>query len=58
MTRIVQGDCITEMRKMIADGIKVDAIICDIPYGIHDVSFDCPLKLDDMWSCINGLIKP
>ncbi len=30
--RLIQGDALEEMDKLIAEGITVDAIICDPPY--------------------------
>ena len=29
--RLLHGDCLEEMDKLISEGIKVDAIICDPP---------------------------
>ena len=52
------GDCITTMRQLINDGIKVDAIVCDIPYGIHNNKFDTVIPFVEMWDCINQLVKP
>ena len=31
MERLIKGDCLVEMDKLISEGIKVDAIICDPP---------------------------
>ena len=31
--KLINGECLEEMRKMVADGVKVDAIICDPPFG-------------------------
>jgi len=30
--RLLQGDCLQEMDKLIEEGVRVDAIICDPPY--------------------------
>lgn len=32
--RLIQGDCLEAMRDLVEQGIKVDAIITDPPYGI------------------------
>lgn len=32
--RLYQGDCLEVMDKLILDGVKVDAVICDPPYNI------------------------
>ncbi len=29
---VIHGDCLDEMDKLIEQGVKVDAIICDPPY--------------------------
>ena len=55
---LYKGDCITIMRQLINEGVKVDAVICDIPYGIHNNKFDSVIPFDDMWDCLNKLVKP
>ena len=30
--RLIHGDCLIEMDKLIAEGLIIDAIICDPPY--------------------------
>jgi len=59
MTQLMyNGDCITVMRLLINNGVKVDAIICDIPYGIHNNKFDTVIPFEEMWDCIKLLVKP
>ena len=53
--RLIQGDCIEEMIKLIDEGIKVDLILTDLPYGTTDNSWDNIIPLNDMWECINNL---
>ena len=53
--RLIHGDCIEEMQKLINDGIEVDMILTDIPYGTTDCKWDNIIPFDDMWSCIKGL---
>ena len=31
--KLIQGDCITEMQKLIDEGVKVDLVLTDPPYG-------------------------
>lgn len=38
--RLINGDCLIEMDKLIEEGIKVDAIICDPPYGTTACKWD------------------
>jgi len=55
---LYNGDCIKVMHRLIDMGIKVDAIIADIPYGIHNNKFDSVIPFDEMWGCIKKLVKP
>ena len=32
MERLIQGDCLVEMDRLIEEEVRVDAIICDPPY--------------------------
>ena len=54
---LYRGDCIEVMHRLIDMGVKVNAIITDIPYGIHNNKFDSVIPFDDMWDCINKLVK-
>ena len=46
------------MDKLIAKGIKVDAIITDPPYGTTACKWDSIIPFDEMWERLNKLIKP
>ena len=50
------GDCIDVMHQLIKDGVKVDAVIADPPYGIHNNKFDVKIPLDKMWDRLNSLV--
>ena len=56
--RLLHGDCLEEMDKLISEGIKVDAIICDPPYGTTACKWDSVIPFDKMWERLNKLIKP
>ena len=56
--RLLHGDCLEEMDKLISEGIKVDAIICDPPYGTTACKWDTVIPFDEMWLRLNKLIKP
>lgn len=56
--RLIQGDCLFEMPKLVAQGIIVDTIITDIPYGTTANKWDTIIPFDNMWNNIKGLIKP
>ena len=43
---------------MIAEGVKVDAIITDPPYGTTACKWDSVIPFESMWERLNKLIKP
>jgi DNA modification methylase len=57
-TKLIQGDCLEVMDKMIEKDIKVDAIITDIPYGTTQCKWDEIIPFDKMWEKINKIINP
>lgn len=54
---LYNDDCLVVMRQLIERGIKVDAIIADIPYGIHNNKFDTLIPFNKMWDCLIKLVK-
>ena len=58
MIQLLKGDCLIEMDKLIADGVKVDAIITDPPYGTTACKWDSVIPFDLMWKQLNRIIKP
>ena len=58
MIDLYNGDCLDIMDKLIADGITVDAIITDPPYGTTACSWDSIIPFEDTWLRLNKLIKP
>ena len=55
--KIYNGDCLEVMNKLIEDGIKVDVIITDPPYGTTKCKWDTVIPFEPMWERINKLIK-
>ena len=55
---LYKGDCLEVMDKLIAKGVKVDAIITDPPYGTTACKWDSVIPFDLMWERLNKLIKP
>ena len=53
---IYNEDCLTGMQR-IPDG-SVDCIICDLPYGVLNLEWDCLIPLDKLWEQYNRVIKP
>lgn len=57
MTELHNGDCLEVMDELIKKGIKVDAIITDIPYGTTKCKWDSIIPLDQMWKRLNKIKK-
>lgn len=55
---LYNGDCLEVMDRLIEEGIKVDAIITDPPYGTTACKWDSVIPFDKMWERLNKLIKP
>lgn len=45
------------METLISNGIKVDMILCDLPYGTTACSWDAVIPFEPLWSCYKRLIK-
>lgn len=58
MIKLINDDCLVAMDNLIKEGITVDAIIADIPYGTTNCSWDSVIPFDEMWLRLNKLIKP
>ena len=55
---LYNGDCLEVMDRLIKQGIVVDTIITDPPYGTIKNKWDNIIPFDDMWDRLNKLIKP
>lgn len=55
---LFNGDCLGVMDKLIEQGVKVDAIITDPPYGTTACKWDSIIPFDEMWERLNKLVKP
>ena len=53
--KLIQGDCITEMRKLINESVKVDMVLTDMPYGVTQCKWDSIIPFEDMWWCLNRI---
>lgn len=53
--KIYKGDCLEVMEKLIEQGVKVDSIITDIPYGTTKNNWDSVVPFDEMWEKINKI---
>jgi site-specific DNA-methyltransferase (adenine-specific) len=55
--KLIQGDCFEVMDKMIEKGMKVDMILCDLPYGTTQNKWDTIIPFEPLWSKYNKIIK-
>ena len=58
MYKLYNGDCLEIMDRLIDEGVKVDTIICDPPYGTTACKWDTVIPFELMWERLNKLIKP
>lgn len=58
MYKLYNGDCLEIMDRLIDEGIKVDCILTDPPYGTTACKWDAVIPFDKMWERLNNLIKP
>ena len=52
-----QGDAIEVMKQLIEEGVKVDLILTDPPYGTTNCKWDSIIDLHSMWDCISKIKK-
>ena len=56
--KLYNGDCLEIMDKLIEEGVKVDCVLTDPPYGTTQCKWDTIIPFDEMWKRLNKLIKP
>lgn len=54
---LVNGDCLEVMEQLIQGGAKVNALICDPPYGTTACKWDSVIPFEPMWKCIKTIRK-
>lgn len=53
--QLIHGDCLEEMSNI--PDKSIDMILCDLPYGMTDCSWDKQLPLDILWMSYRRIIK-
>lgn len=53
---MIQGDCLVEMQKIPEKSI--DMILCDLPYNMTSIYWDCLIPFDKLWEGYKRIIKP
>jgi DNA modification methylase len=54
-SKLILGECIEEMRKFEKESI--DMILCDLPYGTTQCSWDSVIPFKDLWEQYERIIK-
>lgn len=49
MNKLIHGDCLEVMPQLIDEGVKVDMILADVPYGTTQCKWDSIIDLEEMW---------
>jgi len=55
--RLIYGDCLVEMDKLINEDIKIDMILTDLPYGRTQNRWDTIIPFNELWCRYKKLIK-
>jgi site-specific DNA-methyltransferase (adenine-specific) len=55
--KLYLGDCLEVMDKLIEQGVQVDCILTDPPYGTTQCKWDSIIPLDKMWERLNKIAK-
>lgn len=55
--QLIHGECLAEMDKLIEQEIKVDMILCDLPFGTTKNKWDIVIPFESLWNRYNKLIK-
>lgn len=58
MVKLINGECLEELRKLAASGVKVDAIICDPPYATTALKWDKLIPLEQLLPLCFEVLKP
>ena len=53
--KLYNGDCLEVMDRLIKEGIKVDAVIADIPFGTTSCKWDSIIPFEKMWDRLNQI---
>lgn len=56
--QIFKGDCLEIMDQLIAQGVQVDAVITDPPYGTTACKWDVVIPFDAMWERLKKICNP
>lgn len=55
MIELYNNDCLEEMKKI--KDKSIDMILCDLPYNLTSMSWDCLIPFNKLWEQYNRIIK-
>ena len=55
--KLYKGDCLEVMDRLIEEGVKVDMILTDPPYGTTKCKWDNIIPFNEMWKRLNKLTR-
>ena len=58
MYKLYNDDCLEVMDRLIKEGVKVDMILCDLPYGTTWAKWDKIIDFGELWNQYNRIMKP
>lgn len=53
---LIEGDCLNEMKNI--EDYSIDLILCDLPYKMTSMKWDCLIPFDLLWEQYNRILKP
>lgn len=56
--KLYHADCLEQMRVLAEEGVKVDLVLTDPPYGTTQCKWDMIIPLEQMWECLNPICNP
>ena len=56
LNKIYNDDCLEGMKNL--PNNSVDLILCDLPYNMTSISWDCLIPFDKLWAQYKRIIKP
>ena len=54
--KLIHGDCLIEMLNI--PDKSIDLILCDLPYNMTSMQWDCLIPFGELWAQYNRILKP
>jgi len=56
--KLINADCLIAMDDLIAEGVVIDMVLCDLPYGATKNKWDSIIDIESLWVRWKQLLKP